>query len=133
MICIYCILHTYTYTHTYIYTYIHIYIYTHIHNQTMFNVCKTVNVVEPVVENEDKKIINKVNNALNMLHAKGTKEELTEITHDYAKAVGMDDLNRNLLVTLKTESTETFIKKAFTDPHDPSKQLDYAQMRALYG
>jgi len=99
----------------------------------MFNLCKTVNVVEPVTEYEHKQIVNKVNNALNMLHATGTKEELTKIAQDYAKNVGMNDLNANLLVSLKTDSKEEFIKNAFTNPYDPSKQLSYAEMRALYG
>jgi hypothetical protein len=34
---------------------------------------------------------------------------------------------------LKTESEKEFIKKAFTNPYDTSKQLSYSEMRALYG
>ena len=45
----------------------------------------------------------------------------------------MNKLNRDLLVTLKTESKEEFIKQAFTDPNNSTKQLSYAEMRSYYG
>ena len=71
--------------------------------------------------------------ALDMLHAKGTKEEMIACANTYAAQVGMNDANRDLLITLKTGTKEEFIKQAFTDPNDKTKQLSYAEMRSLYG
>ena len=51
----------------------------------------------------------------------------------FAKSVGMDEANTKLGVVLATQGNEAFIKKAFEDPRDNTKTLDYAQMRALYG
>ena len=78
-------------------------------------------------------IKDKVINALDMLKMEGTKSEMIDIANKYADAVGMNSLNRNLLISLKTESKEEFIKKAFTDPYDNTKTLSYSEMRSLYG
>ena len=78
-------------------------------------------------------VIDKLSYAVDMLKSKGTKEEMTKQANDYANTVGMDQLNRNLLITLKTGTKEEFIKAAFTDPTDSKKQLSYAEMRSLYG
>jgi len=51
----------------------------------------------------------------------------------YAKAVGMDEANTKLGVVLATEGKAAFFKKAFEDPNDPSRQMDYAEMRSRYG
>jgi hypothetical protein len=74
-----------------------------------------------------------ISSAVTMLKSTGTKEEMTKQANDYADQVGMNELNRNLLVTLKTESREEFIKKAFQDPHEPGRQMTYAEMRSMYG
>ena len=99
----------------------------------MLNLCKKINIVEPVSESEYKASKNNFNKSSNIMLTKASKEELTQLTHHYAKKVGMDDLNTKLLVSLKTESEKEFIKKAFTNPYDTSKQLSYSEMRALYG
>ena len=83
-------------------------------------------------EDEIEPIINLVT-MLTVLKATGTKEEMTKIANDYADQVGMDNANRNLFVTLKTEDENAFIKKAFDDPNKPGRVLSYAEMRGLYG
>jgi len=77
--------------------------------------------------------IDKLNSALTMLKSTGTKEEMTKEANDYADQVGMNELNRNLLITLKTESREAFIKKAFQDPRQPDREMSYGEMRSMYG
>ena len=51
----------------------------------------------------------------------------------YAKAVNMDDLNKNLGVVLATQGPGAFLKQAYQNPHEPGKELSYSEMRALYG
>ena len=75
----------------------------------------------------------KIEKALNMLKSTGTKEELIKSANDYADSSGMDQANRNLLITLKTEGKESFIKKAFQDPNNPERVLSYSEMREKYG
>ena len=79
------------------------------------------------------KVIETTVHAVNMLHATGTKEEMTKIAHDYADTVGMNKANRDLLVVLKTEGNEGFIKKAFEDPNEKGRTMSYSEMRAMYG
>jgi hypothetical protein len=63
----------------------------------------------------------------------GNFEEDKAKVEAYAKAVGMDEANTKLGIVLATEGNEAFIKKAFENPNDPTKQLSYAEMRARYG
>ena len=51
----------------------------------------------------------------------------------YAKAVRMDEANTKLGIVLATQGKAAFIKKAFEDRTDPTKVVDYAEMRARYG
>jgi hypothetical protein len=100
-------------------------------NDVILHVKQTTGVPDPDPVTDD--VLQTAGLALGMLHAKGTKEEMTALANDYASVVGMNDANRKLLVTLKTCTNEEFIKAAFTDPNDSKKQLSYAEMRGLYG
>ena len=85
------------------------------------------------ISSKKRKIEDTINSALTMLKSTGTKEEMTKQANNYADQVGMNELNRNLLVTLKTESKQEFIKQAFQDPHEPGRTMTYAEMRSMYG
>lgn len=45
----------------------------------------------------------------------------------------MDNNNKHILDTLASRGMDESIKEMFKDPNDPSKQLSYGEMRALYG
>jgi len=107
----------------------------------MFSSCKNYymnkDVEEPVKipTSEEKKthIQEVVNNALDMLKFKGTREENRQVAHAYADAVGMDEFNRNALKVLKMQNEKSFIKHVFTDQTNSEKQMSYAEMRVRYG
>ena len=107
----------------------------------MFSLCTNYYmddaVVEPVKESqlEEKKthVQSVVNDALDMLKFKGTREENIQVVHAYTYTVGMDEFNRTGLKVLNTQGEKAFIKHVFTDQTNPERQMSYAEMRARYG
>ena len=82
---------------------------------------------------QTQNVVNIANSAIHMLKSTGTKEEMIAEANTYADTVGMNQANRDLLVVLKTEGPAAMIKQAFVDPHDPSRQMSYSEMRSMYG
>jgi hypothetical protein len=88
--------------------------------------------------NSCKKITNKKNSVQNntkeeIIDSTNTKEEILKEIDAYASSVQMDGLNKNLYITLRTEGTSAFIKKAFDDPIKPGRVMSYAESRGYYG
>jgi len=96
-------------------------------------VSKPQQLSQPKLTNIPNHIQNKVYNALDMVKSTGSKAKMTQEANAYADLVGMNEANRNLLVTLKTEGSSAMIKKAFEDPHEPGRTMTYAEMRSMYG
>lgn len=71
--------------------------------------------------------------AIDVLKATGSKEELIYKINNYAKTVEMNDSNRDLFITLKTEGEAAFIQKSFENPHEKGSQMSYSEMRSMYG
>jgi hypothetical protein len=110
---------------------------------------KNNTIIEPFNENTKKRkfestfddqLISKktkteetVCNVLKMLNATGTKEEMTRVANEYADSVGMDECNRTLLITLKTEGNNAFVKDIFEDQNVPGRTMSYFEMRQMYG
>ena len=89
--------------------------------------CFKTNKIEPEVTEKLTNIIKTTFTPTGNYEADKSRVE------SYAKAVGMDEANTKLGVVLATEGKSAFLKKAFEDPNDPSRQMDYAEMRARYG
>jgi hypothetical protein len=84
-------------------------------------------------ENICPNVKTKIESSLDTISSVDTKEEMIKMSNKYADSLVIDTLNRNLFITLKTEGTKAFIKKAFEDPNQPGHILSYPEVRRIYG